>query len=102
MLSRSCSILTRGHIAKNAITYITSGFILFIEEIPSSSFPNQGGRGGRKDEKYKDDRKWIKIILYINNEKYVQTKLVNKDIKITKNNVLIEWKDNIPKIRIIG
>jgi len=90
MLSRSCSILTRGRIAKNAITYITSGYVLLIEEIyPPIINPNQGGKSGyKKQDEYK--KKTIRITLFVNNEKYTQIKSINKDIKVTKDNVLIE------------
>ena len=93
MLSRSLTILTRGHVAKNAVTYITSGYILLIEEI------NYGGRSGRRSsDVYEKEKKKIRITLYINNEKYVKEKIVDADVKILTENISIEWKDSRPVI----
>jgi len=96
MLSRSCSILTRGHIAKNAVTYITSGYILVIEETPiPTRIIDHGGKSRESSEK---EKKKIRITLYINNEKYIKEKIVNKDVKILMENISIEWKDDKPRI----
>jgi hypothetical protein len=95
MLSRSSTILTRGHIAKNAVSYITSGYILIVEEIPIPVVIDHGGRSRESSEK---EKKKIRITLYINNEKYVKEKIVDKDVKILMENISIEWKDDKPRI----
>lgn len=96
MLSRSCSILTRGHVAKNAITYVTSGYILKIETIIPEHI-DHGGIGDKRkvyDEKKKKTKKIIRITIYIGNKRYVEEKEVDENIEVTQNNVDIKLREN--------
>lgn len=98
MISRSLSILTKGHVAKNALTYVTSGYILKIETIIPVIYNNGGSE---KKKKHKKNKKIIKISVYISGKVYTKTKEVNEDIVITEKNVKIIIKENkAPIIKI--
>lgn len=109
MISRSLTILTRGRVAKNAVTYITSGYIFLIEEFPpSTNYGYNGGVdfGGRKpkEEQNKKRKKIVRVTVYISNNRYVEEKEVDEDLKISAGDVSIELNEitKRPIIRIKG
>jgi len=104
MFNRSGSILTRGKSSTifRGITPFSSGFIISIEEIETQEI-QLGGRGTTsRKEKNQKKQKIIRICVYINNEEYCVEKTVDEDIKISAEDILVEWKDNNPKIKIKG
>lgn len=91
MINSSLSILTRGRLF-SGITPFSSGFILTItEEI--ISVPNLGGKSTSSKKQNEQFLKKINVSLYINNEQYKKSIIVKENIKVTIDDILIEWNE---------
>jgi len=105
-MNRSGSILTRGRASSffsNGFTPITSGFILRVTEetIPPTPTPDIGGRSGRRYEttdfqskRKQEALKRITISVYINNEVYSKSMIVDENVSIKAKDVHVELHES--------